>query len=111
VAEAAACVLLEPGHEGAIYELVGTRGLSQHEVAATCAQILARPVRATGISRRAWASKAAGLSEYARSSLLKMFEYYENNVLTGNPNVLRWLLRREPASLADFCRNLAADHS
>lgn len=111
VAEVAARVLLEPGHEGAIYELVGTPALSQHEVAAILARALGRPVRAEAIPRQEWAQKAAGLSDYARSTLLKMFDYYKANGFIGNPNVLRWLLGREPASLADFARRHTPDQS
>ncbi len=107
VAEVAARVLLEPGHEGAIYELAGTFPLSQHDVAAIIAETLGRPVRAEAIPREEWAARASGLSDYARNTLLKMFEYYEANGFAGNPNTLGWLLGRAPASLADFARRNA----
>ena len=107
VAAAAARVLLEPGHEGAIYELTGTRALSQHEVATILSRALGRPVRAEAIPRQEWAAQVSALSAYARSTLLKMFDYYEANGFVGNPNVLRWLLGREPASLAAFARRHA----
>jgi hypothetical protein len=35
-------------------------------------------------------------------TLLKMFRYYAEFGLVGNPNVLRWLLGRQPTSLGDF---------
>jgi hypothetical protein len=31
-----------------------------------------------------------------------MFEYYDKWGLVGTPNVLRWILMREPASLETF---------
>jgi hypothetical protein len=31
-----------------------------------------------------------------------MFRYYAAHGLQGNPNTLRWLLDREPTSLAEF---------
>ncbi len=46
VAAAAALVLTQPGHGGAIYELVGTPPLSQTEVAAALSEALGKPVRA-----------------------------------------------------------------
>jgi hypothetical protein len=42
------------------------------------------------------------MSDYAVENLVKMFEYYDKWGLVGNPNVLRWLLKREPASLEAF---------
>jgi len=106
VAEAAATVLLEPGHEGATYELVGTPPLSQYDVAAVLSKALARPVRAEAISRGTWARRMSGLSEYARTTLLKMFEYYEKYGLVGNPHVLHWLLGRDPHSLGEWVEAL-----
>lgn len=44
VAEAAAVILTEPGHEGATYELAGPDVLSQDEVAGILSQQLERPV-------------------------------------------------------------------
>ncbi len=102
VAEAAAQVLLEPGHAGATYELVGTPPLSQIEVAATFAQVLGRPVHAEAIPTDVWAQQAQGLSDYARNTLLAMFDYYERYGLAGNPNVLGWLLGRSPTTLKAF---------
>jgi uncharacterized protein YbjT (DUF2867 family) len=104
IAEAAARVLLQPGHEGATYELVGTPGLTQLEVAAILSQTLNRPVTAEAIPREQWRQQAiaAGLNAYARETLLQMFEYYEQYGLWGSPIVLAWLLRRPPTSLASF---------
>jgi len=31
-----------------------------------------------------------------------MFRYYADNGLVGNPQVLRWLLGREPTTLEEF---------
>ncbi len=108
VAEAAAIALLDPGHDFAIYELAGTPPLSQHDVAAAFAHALGRPVRAEAIPRDEWAQRASGLSEYARETLLKMFEYYEAYGLAGNPRVLGWLLSRPPRSLKAWIADLMA---
>jgi uncharacterized protein YbjT (DUF2867 family) len=110
VAEAAATVLTERGHEHAVYELCGTAPLSQTQVAETFGAVLGRPVRAEAVPLETWEQngRAADLNDYARETLLAMFRYYAHFGLTGNPNVLRWLLRREPSSLEVFVQeNLA----
>lgn len=101
VAEAAARVLVEPGHAGAIYELAGAEVLSQTEVAAILTECLGRAVRAEVVNREVWAQgvRAAGLSDYAVETLQKMFVYYERYGFAGNPHVLSGLLGRPPASL------------
>ncbi|MEX2029631.1 MAG: NmrA family NAD(P)-binding protein [Anaerolineales bacterium] len=109
VAESAAIVLTRPGHAGTTYELAGTPALSQAEVASVLSEALGRPVRAAGEPVEAWEARAraAGVGDSARAILIKMFEYYGRHGLAGNPNVLRWLLGREPKSLLDFVRRAA----
>ncbi|MBL8045938.1 MAG: NmrA family NAD(P)-binding protein [Anaerolineales bacterium] len=110
VAEAAATVLTERGHENAIYELCGTAPLSQTQVAEIFSQVLGHPVRAEAMPLETWEhnARAAGLNDYVRETLLAMFHYYAHFGLADNPNVLRWLLKREPASLESFVRNYLA---
>lgn len=109
VATAAAIVLTEPGHTGAIYELAGAEALSQTEIAAILEQHLGRPVRAEAIPLDAWerGARASGLGEYQVQSLLAMFRYYERHGFWGNPHVLGWLLGRRPATLAAFVERTA----
>lgn len=104
VAEVATKVLLEPGHEGAIYELCGVDVLSQTEIAAILSQQLGREVCAEEIPLDVWEgeARAAGLGGYQIETLVKMFQYYERFGFWGNPRVLGWLLGREPTSFADF---------
>jgi uncharacterized protein YbjT (DUF2867 family) len=104
VAEVAAKVLVEDGHEGAIYELVGSPALRQDDVAAELSARLGRPVRVEEIPLDAWERNAhlAGLSDYAVATLMQMFRYYARHGLVGNPNVLGWLLGRAPTSLGAF---------
>ncbi|MCO6452930.1 MAG: NmrA family NAD(P)-binding protein [Caldilineales bacterium] len=104
VAEAAAIVLTQPGHDGAIYELAGIAPLSQAQVTETIQVSTGHIVTATEISRDAWRMDAerSGLSDYAINTLLAMFAYYEHFGLAGNPNVLTWLLGRPPTALAEF---------
>ncbi|NOX60490.1 MAG: NmrA family NAD(P)-binding protein [Chloroflexi bacterium] len=104
VAEAAARVLTEPGHEYATYELVGTPPLSQIEVAKALSAHLGRPIRVEQTPIAVWREQAAraGLSEYAIETLSKMFRYYDAFGLEGNPRVLTWLLQRKPTALHEW---------
>ena len=47
-------------------------------------------------------AEKSSMSEYALENLVRMFEYYDQWGLVGNPNVLSWLLGREPSSLETF---------
>jgi len=106
VAEAGKIVLTEPNHTSAIYELAGTLPLSHVEVAEILSHALKRDIRAEKEEIRDWRLRAKGMSKYAIENLVRMFEYYDQWGLIGNPNVLRWLLRREPTSLKAFIEKL-----
>jgi len=102
IAETARIVLTESGHKNAVYELVGTEPISHIEVAEILSRALNRVVCAEREDIRAWRLRAKGVSEYALENLVRMFEYYDQWGLVGNPNVLRWILKREPTSLEAF---------
>jgi uncharacterized protein YbjT (DUF2867 family) len=106
---AAATVLSTDGHVDACYELAGTPALSQNEVAQILSAVLKRPVRVAPVSLEQWQANArqTRLNDYAIDTLCKMFRYYQDFGLSGNPNVLTWLLGRAPHSLADFVRRQA----
>jgi NAD(P)H dehydrogenase (quinone) len=107
VVDAAAAVLTDDAHIGATYELAGTPPLSQIEVAAILGQALGRSIRIEAETPEAWAARASTLDSYQRETLTRMFRYYAQHGLIGNCNTLRWLLGREPTSLADFVRRQA----
>ncbi len=111
VAEAAAIVLTEPGHEGATYELAGAEALTQTEVAAILSQQLWRAVRAEALPLETWKSRAreSGLGDYQIETLVKMFRYYERYGFWGNPRVLGWLLGRPPTTFAAFVVRVAQE--
>jgi NAD(P)H dehydrogenase (quinone) len=104
LAEAAARVFMAEGHAGATYELVGTPPLAQVEVAAAIEAALSRTIRVEVEDLEIWASRArsAGMNPDECAMLAAMFRYYASHGLNGNSNVLRWLLGREPTSLAGF---------
>ena len=99
VAQAAAVVLTEPGHDGATYELGGPALVSVAEVAAIASEVLGRPVTAARIDPDAWTGE--GLDERERAWLHAMFGYYDAYGLPTGGRVLEALLGRTPAAVAD----------
>jgi NAD(P)H dehydrogenase (quinone) len=110
VAAVAALVLTENGYGGATFELVGTRPLSQTEIAAAISSALGRGVRAEAESPEAWGTRAraGGMGDYERHTLVAMFRHYAGHGLAGNPNTLRWLLGRRPNDLPEFLASVVA---
>lgn len=102
LAEAARIVLTGPGHIHATYEIAGTNPMSHAEVADIFSRVLGRDVKAEKQAIADWKQRARGLSEYALENLVRMFEYYDRWGLAGNPNVLKWVLKRDPTSLESF---------
>ncbi len=114
LAEAVKIVLTEPKHKNAIYELVGTLPNSYVEVAEIFGRILNREVRAEKEEIGEWrlrAEQISGMSEYAIENLVRMFEYYDRWGLAGNPNVLSWILKREPTSLEVFIKRIVREQN
>lgn len=111
VAEAAKIVLTEPNHIHVTYELVGTLPVSHVTVAEIFSRVSNRDVRAEKEDIKGWRLRAGGMSEYAVENLVKMFEYYDKWGLVGNPNVLRWLLKREPAALEAFFERIVKERN
>ncbi len=106
VAAAAARVVTEAGHAGAIYELAGPQPLSQTEIAGLLAAALGKPVAAQRVEWDDWQADARqrGMGDEAIGTLLAMFRYYDRHGLVGNPNVLGWLLGRAPTTFTEFVR-------
>ncbi len=104
--EAAAAVLTGAGHENAIYELAGTKALTQSQVSESLAAGTGRAVRYEEIYLDQWrtAAKQSGLADYSIETLVRMFQYYAAYGLKGNNSVLKWLLGREPNSLDLFVK-------
>jgi nucleoside-diphosphate-sugar epimerase len=111
VAQVAAKVLTEDGHRGAIYELVGAAAMTQMEIAKVLSERLNRPVMVKVVPLDEWErnARANGMGEYQTKTLLKMFRYYERYGFAGNPNILRFLLQRQPASFVDFVERIASE--
>jgi uncharacterized protein YbjT (DUF2867 family) len=106
LADAAARVMTEPGHDGATYELAGPQALNQDDVAAILSKLLGRPIRAQAKpdAQMRKEAEAAGLPAERIDTMSRMNVHYDRHGLIGNPNVLRWILGREPNDFAGFVR-------
>jgi uncharacterized protein YbjT (DUF2867 family) len=106
LAEASARVTTESGHEGATYELAGPNALSQNDVAAILSELLGRPIRAEAkpAAQARKEAEAAGMPAERIDTITRMNAHYDAHGLVGNPNVLRWILGREPNNFAAFVR-------
>lgn len=98
VAEAAARVLLEPGHAGATFELAGPDLVSVRDVARAAAEVLRGPVPVERVALGTWT--APGLEARETAWLRAMFAYYDLHGLPAGPGPLTWLLGRGPSPLA-----------
>jgi NAD(P)H dehydrogenase (quinone) len=95
VAEVAATVLTEPGHEAASYELCGPDAVTVADVAAQASRVTGRELVAERTDPDSWlAGPGASLEPYARHALHAMFVAYDAGGLLGGRRVLPWLLGR-----------------
>jgi len=111
VAQAAAIVLAETGHQGATYELVGTPAMSQIEISEELGGQLDRPVEVKFVPMEEWerGARASGLGDYQVLTLINMFKYYERHGFLGNSKTLSCLLRRQPTSFGDFIKRIKSE--
>lgn len=104
VAQVAATVLTEPGHERATYELAGDL-TSVRGLAAQASAVLGHPVQALATDPAEWAAgPGRDLPAPAREDLLAMFAAYDRRGLAGNATVLTHLLGHRPTTWAEVLR-------
>lgn len=110
LAEATAKVVTEDGHLFATYELAGPEPLSQDDMAAIISQVIGRTVTARQIplDEMAAKAKAAGATDLRIETMRKMNAHYDHSGFLGNPNVLRWVLGREPTRFKAYVERLQA---
>jgi len=109
VGQAAASVIGDgESHYRAIYELCGSQLLSSQDIAEKVSALIHRPVHAVELSRIEWErrARAGGLNDYARTTLLAMFEYYDRYGFSGNANGLTRLLGRPPGTIDSYLTRL-----
>jgi uncharacterized protein YbjT (DUF2867 family) len=105
VADVAALVVTEPGHSYATYPLCGSDLLTGHEIAALISTRTGAPVVGEQWDLEEFLAAIGqhrALPRYTIDGLYRLFTYYGLHGITGNPNVLRWLLGREPTTFAQY---------
>lgn len=112
LAEAAAIVATQPGHELATYQLAGPRALSSVDCAAILTEVLGRPIIAQERSLEDFRVQAekAGMPQWRIDNMLVMNRHYTAHGLTGNGNVLHWLLGRKPMEYREFVQRELLNH-
>jgi uncharacterized protein YbjT (DUF2867 family) len=108
VAEAAAIILGNERHSGAIYELCGPQLYSQKDVAHLLSLKLHKQISIRQIGPAEWKyqAKERGLGTYQIDALIKMFHYYMEYGYIGNPNILTWLLGRPGTDFSTFLERI-----
>lgn len=111
IAEAVVNALLEPGHEGRIYPLVGPEPVSGPRAAETWEGALDREVVYAGDDLDAWAEGVEGtLPAWLVEDLRVMYRHFQENGWVASAEELdhqREVLGREPRSFGSFARETA----
>lgn len=114
VTDVACKVLLEGAmHYAATYELAGRERLSARSMAAIIGEITGREVVVEEIDAHAYLTGIFGNRDWStmpheESVGLSLHSCYSRHDFLGNPNVLTWLLGREPTTFAQFIAGQAA---
>jgi uncharacterized protein YbjT (DUF2867 family) len=114
VTEVAALVVTDPQHHYATYELCGSDYLNARQLAAVIQSVSGRPVapeqvpvaHAFSVGAPSGAADAPPSEEddWRRDAMVRLFDHYGRHGITGNPNVLGWLLGRPPTTFQEYVR-------
>jgi uncharacterized protein YbjT (DUF2867 family) len=106
VTEVATTVLADSGHHaGATYELVAPGRYTAHDLAKIISVVAGREVTAEQIDAEVFLEAALGAPAqfpYQARLLRAISKRYSSHDFVGNPNVLTWLLGREPTTFEQF---------
>ncbi len=111
VTEVAAAVLADSDHHaGATYELVAPGRYTAHDLARVISQVVGREVEAEQIDSDVFMKAALGTEDlsqfpYRTRAARAISKRYSSHDFVGNPNVLTWLLSREPTTFEQFVRS------
>ncbi|MGO8827466.1 MAG: SDR family oxidoreductase [Acidimicrobiales bacterium] len=111
VTEVAAAVVGNPNHHYATYELCGRDFHNARELARIISAESGSEVTARheGFPEPAGGGGTASEEEdHHHDAMFRLFDHYGRYGITGNPNVLSWLLGRPPTSFAQFVRRSLA---
>ena len=111
IAEAAAVTLLDDGHDGEVYTLVGPEAMTGEATAAAWARALGREVAYGGDDMDAWERQAlAMLPAWMVFDFRLMYEHFQRNGLRATPQDIArqtTLLGHAPRRFEDFARETA----
>ena len=113
VAEVAAAVVGNADHHYATYELCGQDFLTATELAQVMSAESGRPVTAEMVPFPVGAAdgpRASEADDYRLDAMHRLFDHYGRYGITGNPNVLGWLLGRRPTGFDEYVRRSLAAH-
>jgi uncharacterized protein YbjT (DUF2867 family) len=106
VAEVAASVVGDPRrHHYATYELCGEDLLSTRQLSELIAAACGHTVSAEHVPFPTGEGAGASSTEaedHRMDAMVRLFDHYGRYGITGNPNVLAWLLGRAPTSFAQY---------
>ncbi|GAA3290295.1 SDR family oxidoreductase [Streptomyces cinereospinus] len=105
VTAVAAQVAGDPGHHYATYELCGSDYVNGHEIAAVIAEVSGRPITTELQPISDFASSERQTreeDEFPYDAMYRLWGHYSRYGITGNPNVLGWLLGRPPTTLREY---------
>jgi uncharacterized protein YbjT (DUF2867 family) len=108
VTEVAAAVLDESDrHAGATYELAAPGRYTAHDIAKVISRMADREVTAERIDSEVFLKSSLGvdsLTQFPYQARVSgaISKRYSSHDFIGNPNVLRWLLGREPTTFEQF---------
>ncbi|MBJ7602788.1 MAG: NmrA family NAD(P)-binding protein [Candidatus Dormibacteraeota bacterium] len=108
VTEVAAAVLADSDHHaGATYELVAPGRYTAHDLARVISEVVGREIVAEQIDSDVFLRAALGTDDlsqfpYEARLLRAISKRYSSHDFIGNPNVLSWLLGRQPTTWERF---------
>jgi uncharacterized protein YbjT (DUF2867 family) len=104
MAEAAASVATQPGHDFATYQLAAPDALSQEDCAAILTKLLGKKItaRERNLAEFLAIAEKNGMPQYRLDNMRIMNEHYTAHGLVGNGQVLQFLLGRKPHTFAQF---------
>ena len=110
VTDVAVQVLTDPArHSGATYELVAPGRYTAHDLGTVIERVMERPIAVREIDADTYLNAWIGdrdptLFPHEARVLRAISARYSAHDFVGNPNVLTWLLGREPTSFEEYVR-------
>ena len=109
VAEVVAAVLTDPQrHAGATYELVSPGRYTAHDLGRIIGEVIGRDVAVEEIGCDTFLEQVLGdpgQFPYQAEIMRAISARYSSHDFVGNPNVLTWLLGRQPTTFAQFVKS------